>query len=70
MMHYSYINKGKPVIDSKYTNPTVPFFGLIESCFGGMVFDDFNLKLDNAIHQLSAVLENILTFDFSDKKPI
>ena len=69
MMHYSYKNDGHPLIDSNSLDPNVPFFGLIKSCFG-MSFDDFNCALDSAINQLSISLENLLKFDFSDKKPL
>ena len=69
MMHYSFKNDGQPSIDSKHIDPTVPFFGLIESCFD-MSFDDFNNQLDSALNQLSTVLENLLKFDFLDKKPL
>lgn len=68
-MHYSYKNDGQPLIDSNFLDPNVPFFGLIKSCFG-MSFDDFNCELDSAINQLSTILENLLNFDFSDKKPL
>ena len=69
MMHYSYKKDGQPLIDSNSLNPNVPFFGLTKSCFS-MSFDDFNCELDSAINQLSTILENLLNFDFSDKKPL
>ena len=70
MMHYSYINQGNELISSNHLDLQVPFFGLIESCFPGMSFNDFMHELDHAISTLSDIIEKQLNFDFSCKKPL
>lgn len=70
MMHYSYINQGNKLISSNHFNAQIPFFGLIESCFPGMSFNDFINNLDQAIFSLSNIIEKNLNFDYSCKKPL
>ena len=70
MMHYSYINQGNELISNSHLNLQIPFFGLIESCFPSMSFNDFISDLDHAIFTLSDIIEKQLNFDFSCKKPL
>ena len=70
MMHYSYINQGNELIANDHLNLQSPFFGLIESCFSGMSFNDFISDLDHVIFTLSDIIEKQLNFDFSCKKPL
>ena len=70
MMHYSYINQSNELISNSHLNPRIPFFGLIESCFSGMSFNNFISDLDYAIFTLSDIIEKQLNFDFSCKKPL
>lgn len=65
MMHYSFINKDKYLIDEKYLSVDIPFWGLIESCFPNMTFLSFTEAIDQRIKNLSSNLENILLIDTS-----
>lgn len=61
MMHYDLIDKnGQPSILEEWYNPNVPFFGLVESCYNGMSFD----QLFNDLFVLSQKFENLLLSNF------
>lgn len=45
MMHYSFVNKGNFCIDERYYNMDIPFYGLVESCFNGISFEEYHKNL-------------------------
>lgn len=45
MMHYDLNNKGDCAISKEEYNPNIPFFGLIESCFNGISYDEYFIRL-------------------------
>lgn len=70
MMHYGLMNKGVAVIKDEYLDLGRAFFGVIESCFDGIEYEEFCRKLDQAIIQFSDCLSNIVVLDASNIKPL
>ena len=60
MMHYNLENAG--VITSENTDK--PFYGIIESCFDGMSYQDYTVSLNNLSNMIIGFLEN--QFDFAN----
>ncbi len=68
MMHYSFFNKGVCAIKEEYLDLHTMLFGLVESCFGGIHYDELIAKIDKEIEFLATGLENILNIDLSGNK--
>lgn len=68
MMHYAFINKGVYAIDDRYLDLNRPFWGLIESCFNGMSFENLCAAVDYEIGSLANKLETILSIDTTSFK--
>lgn len=60
MMHYNLENAG--VISLENINK--PFYGIIETCFDGMSYQEYLLALHNLSDRIINVLSN--QFDFTD----
>lgn len=60
MMHYSFYNKGECIVDDRYVQDST-FCGLIETCFDGKNFSQYEQLLNDKIRSLSQTLEAIFT---------
>lgn len=68
MMHYDLCDKnGKPTILEEKFDESIPFWGLVESCFLGKKWDSFFYELRNYIAELE---EYLLTWFSVDKNKI
>lgn len=67
MMHYNLVHKGKPVVKEKYYDVSKPFYGLIESCFEGMDFQNYYRNLCEYAQELEYFL---LSQFYIDQKKI
>lgn len=63
MMHYAFINKGEYVINDQYLDLNTPFWGLIESCFNEMSYEELCIAVDQGINFIADKLEAILSID-------
>ena len=63
MMHYAFINKGEYAINDGYLDLNTPYWGLIESCFNEMSYEDLHISVDREINSLADKLETILSID-------
>lgn len=61
MMHYSLNDKQGFCIDDKYFDMNIPMYGLVETCFKGITYNEYNLKL----LKLSAKIESLLKRQFN-----
>lgn len=62
MMHYDLVDKHDcPIILKEYYNPVKPLYGLVESCYNGMHFNQYYEK----IYKLSQKLEEYLLSYFN-----
>lgn len=68
MMHYAFINKGEYAINDRYLNLNTPFWGLIESCFNEMSYEDLCASVDQEINFIADKLEAILSIDTNSFK--
>lgn len=69
MLHYGFYNKGKCSIDDQYLHEK-PFFGLIESCFEGKNFEEYQILLDEKNLSLSNTISALLPLPLEDCKPL
>ena len=60
MMHYAFINKEMYSIEDKYLDLSKPFWGLAETCFNGISYEDLCKTIDQEINTLADKLESIL----------
>lgn len=67
MMHYSFIDKGIPVIKEENYDANKMFCGLVENCFGGLSCDEYYSKLNI---YMCDVEKYINTFFYVDKSKI
>ena len=65
-MHYDFYNH----INKKYFDVNKPLFGLIESSFNGINYDNFKNEILTFIKQISDTLEKYLNIDISNNKPL
>ena len=63
MMHYSLVDKKGFCIDPKCFDMNIPLYGLIESCFNGMAFQEY----EQCLTMLSENIENLLKKQFKIK---
>ena len=66
VMHYDFYNH----INKKYFDVNKPLFGLIESSFNGINYDNFKNEILTFIKQISDTLEKYLNIDISNNKPL
>lgn len=69
LMHSSFTDKnGTFLINKEYFDINKPFFGLIESCFNGISYVEFESELDSRLTNISKILHewlnNIANFNF------
>ena len=57
MMHYSFTDKQGFCIDEKYFDMNIPLYGLIETCFNGLAFDEYNNKLISLCTDIETLLK-------------
>lgn len=70
MMHYDLIDKnGKFLIKDEYLNIKVPLFGLVESCFNGIKYDELKNKIVDRLNLLSTEIQKLLDLDLSNATP-
>ena len=63
MMHFSLMSDdGKPLIQEDKLDLSVPFCGLIESQFN-MTYSEYKEKIESALEEIYAILNNYLGFD-------
>lgn len=63
MMHYSFVNKEKYLIDSNYLSLSKPFWGLIETFYSGKDFSEISSRIDENIDMMSERINQILAID-------
>lgn len=67
MMHYDLLNKNnKFLIQYKYLNSSIPLFGLVESCFDGIKYDELKSNILNKLDILSIEIQKLLNLDISN----
>lgn len=69
MFHYGFYNKGECSIKDQYLHDK-PFFGLIESCFEGKSYEEYQQLLVRKIFSLSKTLETILPLSVHGFNPL
>lgn len=57
MMHYSFTDKQGFCIDEQYFDLNIPLYGLIETCFNGLTFDEYNNKLISLCTDIETLLK-------------
>lgn len=63
MMHFSLMSDdGEPLIQEEKLDLSVPFCGLIESQFN-MTYSEYKEKIESALEEIYAILNNYLGFD-------
>jgi len=70
MMHYRYDLDGEYLISDKYLNSNVKLYGLVETFFNGMDYDEIDLLLTEKLVQLSDIIENSLNIDSNKLKDL
>ncbi|MEA4964922.1 MAG: hypothetical protein VB055_03730 [Oscillospiraceae bacterium] len=60
LMHYGFINKAQYLIDDNYLNYAIPFFGLVESCFGGKEYCDLLGRVNQGLVSMSNALTQFM----------
>ena len=67
MMHYDLIDKNnKFLIKDEYLNVNIPLFGLVESCFGGIKYDELKSKTLEKLNLLSTEIQKLLDLNISN----
>ena len=62
-MHFSLMSDdGEPLIQEDKLDLSVPFCGLIESQFN-MTYSEYKEKIESALEEIYAILNNYLGFD-------
>lgn len=56
-MHYSFTDKQGFCIDEQYFDMNIPLYGLIETCFNGLAFDEYNNKLISLCTDIETLLK-------------
>lgn len=69
MFHYGFYNKGECSIKDEYLHEEL-FFGLIESCFEGKSYEEYQKLLVRKIFSLSKTMETILPLPVHCFKPL
>lgn len=71
-MHYKFINpnSGDILIEEKYFDIQIPLFGLVESMFDGMTYEELKLKILHNLKIISDELEIILNIDLNHSKKL
>lgn len=70
MMHYSLQTGPKSVIKKKCLNLSVPFFGLIESCFNHQTYSDIKRQMLDNLSRISCSLAALITFETNHLKKL
>lgn len=68
MMHYGFTNHGISIIKDEFLGLDKALFGVVESCFDGMTYEQLSKKLDSAINQFSDLLSDMAVIDTSHRK--
>ena len=63
MMHYSFADKQGFCIDEKYFDMDIPLYGLVETCFNGLTFDEYNNKLISLCADIETLLKKQFNID-------
>ena len=67
MMHYDLIDKNnKFLIKDEYLNVNIPLFGLVESCFYGIKYDELKSKILKKLNLLSTEIQKLLDLNISN----
>ena len=72
LMHYSFKNDDGFLIKKEYFDVNEEFFGLVESCFNGMTFDEFIVNVNDNLKTMSEKIQEFCAvelkhLDFFDK---
>ena len=67
-MHYGFTNHGISIIKAEFLGLDKALFGVVESCFDGMTYEQLSKKLDSAINQFSDLLSDMAVIDTSHRK--
>lgn len=60
MMHYAFINDGRYIIDNQYADFSLPMYGLVESCFGGLSYELFLNQVTDNLNIMAKSIEGLL----------
>lgn len=71
IMHSKLIDKdGNIMIDLETVDKTKPFFGLVETCFNGLSYQDLKLAITSEMVRISDILSRWLNIDSLHFKPL
>ena len=70
MMHYSFVNNGSYIIEDQYSDINLPFYGLVESRFNGLSFDDLQNKVHENLDIMADSIEKLIILDTNNLKKL
>ena len=70
MMHYSFINKGTYLIEDQYLDYSIPFYGLVESCFDGKTYESMQQEILSNLKIMSDAIKFFCTINLNKIKPL
>ena len=69
MMHYDFKDKNNNfLVENQYLNINIPLFGLVESCFTGMKYDELKNKIIDKLYVLSIEIKKLLGLNLRNLK--
>ena len=70
MMHYAFINDGRYVIDDQHADFSLPMYGLVESCFGGLSYEAFLNQVNDNLDIMAKSIEGLLVLSSDNLKKL
>lgn len=70
MMHYAFINNGLYIIDDQYSDINLPLYGLVESRFNGITYDDLQNKVNENLDIMAESVERLIILSTDNLKKI
>ena len=70
MMHYSFVNNGSYIIEDQYSDIGLPFYGLVESRFNGLSFDDLQYKVNENLDIMADSIEKLIILSTNNLKKL
>ena len=68
MMHYDFVHNDVAYIDEKMYRPDIPFYGLVETCVGGISLTEYLAKLREYEDEIEDFLNSWFKFDLNEIK--
>ena len=70
MMHYSFENNGAYIIDDLYSDISLPLYGLVESRFNGLSYDELQNKVNDNLDTMADCIEKLIVLDTNHLKKL